>query len=158
MILIELLKRIEFSILCMLWIIHFWSIWKKSLVKYWMFWWSKNINIWDYVYIWDNGSYWGEGWIKISNGTIIWPRVTIRSTNHNYKESEFLPYDKKVIKKPVIIGENCWIWDSVMIAPGTVIWEWSIVWMWSVLSGKYEAHSLIVWNPWKTVKNIRIQL
>lgn len=154
MILLEFYKRIEFSILRLLWFIKFWKIWKNSLIKYGSYWWTSNIIIWDYVYIGDNWAYWGEGWIYIWSWTIIWPKVTIRSRNHNYKNAKYLPYDQEVEDKPVYIGENCWIWDSVMIAPWTVLGEGSIVWMGSVISGKYEPHSLIVWNPWRKIKDL----
>lgn len=152
--LIELYKRVEFSILRLLWIIKFWKIWEKSLIKYWAYWWAANIIVGDYVYIGDNWAYWGEWGINIGSGTIIWPKVTIRSRNHNYKNAKYIPYDEKVEDKPVTIGENCWIWDSVMIAPGTILWEGSIVWMGAVLSWSYEPRSLIVWNPWKKVKDL----
>jgi len=151
---IELIKRLEFTFLLLLRIIKFKHIWKKSLVKYWTYTWSNHIYIWDYVYIWDNALFAGEWWINIWDWSILWPRVTIRSTNHNYKNSSLLPYDSKIIKKQVYIWKNCWIWDNVMISPWTHLWEWCIVWMWSVLSWIYESNCLIIWNPGKIIKEL----
>ncbi len=149
MILLEIYKKIEFFILRKLWYIRFWSIGKWSIIKYWLYGDAKHIDIWEYVYVWENASIWWLWWVTIWSGTIIWPNVTIRSSNHDYKKADFIPYGPWVEKKTVSIGENCWIWDNVNIVPGAQIGEWSIVWMWSVVSWTIENYSIVVWNPAK---------
>lgn len=153
MILVNYYKIFEFWIFRKIWLIKFWSIWNKTIVKYWLFWDAKNINIWNYVYIWENCNLWALWWIDIWDWTIIWPNVIIRSSNHNYKTWDYIPYWPKSELKKVEIWENCWIWDNVLITPGTMIWEWSIIWMGAVVSWNIPKYSIVVWNPWNVIKN-----
>jgi len=152
MILLNLYKRFEFWLLRKIKLIKFWKIWKGCIIKYWLFGNSENIYFWDYIYIWENCNFWWLGWIIIWSWTIIWPNVIIRSSNHNYKIGEYIPYSWKSELKKVFIWENCWIWDSVLITPWTKVWEWSIIWMWSVISWNIPPFSVVVWNPWKVIK------
>lgn len=153
MILLNLYKRFEFWILRKIWLIKFKNVWIWTIIKYWLFWNPENIDFWNYIYIWENSNLWWLWWIKISSWTIIWPNITIRSSNHDYKTWDFLPYWPNIEIKPVFIWENCWIWDWVNITPWTKIWEWCIIWMWSVVSWDIPDFSIVVWNPWKIIKN-----
>jgi len=158
MIVINLYKRLEFWILLKIWLIRFQKLWKNSIVKYGLFWNPERIIIEEYVYIWENCNFWGLGWITIASGTICWPNIIIRSSNHNYKSWDYLPYGPWVESRPVKVWKNCWIWDSVLIAPWTQIWEWVIIWMWSVVSWEIPAYSIEVWNPWKVIKTRDIDI
>jgi len=155
--LLYLYNKIEFWILRKLNLIKFKKVWEKSIIKWWLYWDTYNIEIWNYVYIWENAQFWWFWWIKISDWTIIWPNVIIRSSNHDYKSWDFLPYWPWSEKREVVIWENCWIWDSVLITPWTNIWEWSIIWMWAVVSWKIPDYSIVVWNPWKVIKTRNIE-
>ena len=157
MILINLYKRFEFWFLKKIWLIKFKKIWKKSIVKWWLYWWLHNIEIWKYVYIWENIQCWWLGWLKIWDWTIIWPNVIIRTTNHDYKSWDFIPYWPWIDSREVIIWKNSWIWDNVLITPWTQVWEWCIIWMWAVISWNIEDFSIIVWNPWKVIKKRNIE-
>jgi len=157
MILINLYKRFEFWILIKLWLIKFKKVWRQSIIKWGLYWWTFNIEIWDYVYIWENAQFWWLWWLLIWDWTIIWPNVIIRTTNHDYKTWDFLPYWHWFDSRKVIIWENCWIWDSVLITPWTIIWEWCIIGMWAVVSWEIEPFSIIVGNPWRIVKKRNIK-
>lgn len=158
MILINYYKAFEFWLLRKIWFIKFWKLWEKVVIKYWLFWNPENINIWKYVYIWENCNFWALGWINIWNWTIIWPNVVVRSSNHNYKLSDYIPYSPKAELKEVEIWENCWIWDNVLITPWTKIWEGSIIWMWAVVSWNIPDFSIVVWNPCKIIKTRNIDI
>ncbi|MCK4982504.1 MAG: hypothetical protein KAS17_06250, partial [Victivallaceae bacterium] len=60
-----------------------------------------------------------------------------------------LPYDEKMIKKPVSIGRNVWIGMNVCIAPGTEIGDGCIIGMGAVVSGKVPPLSIIGNQKWR---------
>ncbi len=156
MYLINLYCRLEFYILRKIWFYKFKKEWKSVILKFGLIGGSNNIEIWDYVYIWDNFNLWWEWGLKIWNNTIIWPNVKIRSTNHDFKSWDYLPYWPWIEKKEVNIWENCWIWDSVNIVPWTKIWYWSIIWMWSTIYGNIPPYSIVVNSSMSIIKNRNI--
>lgn len=158
MILLHYYKTFEFWLLRKIWLIRFWKIWLWTHIKYGLFWNPEKIIIWNYVYIWENCNLWWLWGIEILNWTIIWPNVVIRSSNHDYKSWDYIPYWPWSELKMVHIWENCWIWDSVQITPWCQIGEWCIIWMGSVIAGKIEPYSIVVWNPWKVIKMRDIEI
>lgn len=152
MYLFHLYCRLEFWMIRKLWLIKFWSVWERTTIKYGLYWDTNNIDIWSYVYIWENCNLWWLWWIEIWDGTIIASNVIIRSSNHDYKSNDYIPYWPGIDERKVKIWKNCWIWSNVLIAPGVHLWEGSIVWFWAVLSGEYPQCSIIVGNPAKVIK------
>lgn len=158
MILLHYYNLIEFWILRKTWLLRFWNIWEKTIIKYWLYWDAKNIDIWDYCYIWENCHFWAMWGIEIWSWTIIASNVIIRTSNHDYKTWDYIPFWPKNELKKVCIWENCWIWANVLIAPWTQIWEWSIIWFGAVVSWNIPAGSIVVWNPWKVIKMRDMQM
>lgn len=153
MVLLHFYKIFEFWFLRKLGFIKFWLIWKNSIIKYWLFWNSINILIWKYVYIWENCNFWALWWIEIWDWTIIAPNVIIRTSNHDYKSWDYLPFWPWIENKKVFIWKNCWIWANVLIAPWTIINDWCIIWFWTVVSWNIPKCSIVIWNPCKIIKN-----
>jgi acetyltransferase-like isoleucine patch superfamily enzyme len=148
----DLYCKIEFWFLRKLRLKKFKKVWKNTCIKYWFYGDSTSIRIWNDVYIWESCHFWWAWGISIWEWSIIASWVIIRSSNHDYKTWDFIPFWPWIEKREVNIWANCWIWANVLITPGTQIWEWSIVWFWAVLSWKYPPCSIIVWNPWKVIK------
>ena len=113
---------------------------------------KENIEIGDNVYIGGNSSIWGIGGLSIGDNTIIGPRVTIHTSNHNWEHPTMLPYDNRSIMKKVEIGANCWLGDNVMICPGVHIGEGAVVAMGSVVTKDVPPLSLVGGNPAKVIK------
>lgn len=147
------LKKIEWWFIQLLELKKFGNVWKWTKICFWIFSDEGNIYIWDYVYIGEGSIFHAAWWIKIWSWTIIWPNVLIRSSNHPYKNQNYIPYGFWIEKKEVQIWENCWIWEWVIIVPWANIWEWSIIWMWSVVAWNIPPMSIVVWNPWKVIKH-----
>ena len=87
------------------------------------------------------------GGVNIGKYCHIAKGLTIYSHNHNYRSDDYIPYDDRVIMKPVCIGDCVWIGCNVTIAPGTEIGDGCIVSSGSVVFGKIPAHSVIRGNP-----------
>lgn len=90
----------------------------------------------------------GSGNFYIGNNTHIGPFLTVTTDNHNY-EGNAIPYDKTVIKKDVVIEENCWLGVNVTLLPGTKIREGSVIQAGSVVHGEIPPLSIAGGNPAK---------
>ncbi|MGM9834477.1 MAG: acyltransferase [Bacilli bacterium] len=111
--------------------------------------------------------------IKIGNnvgmsGTTIYAREyvsigdnTLIGANAKIIDNDFHPIEidarnkndtDKIGVKPVIIGKNCFIGCNVIILKGTILEDGCVVGAGSVVSGKFEANSVIVGNPGKVVR------
>lgn len=152
MYLLIFLKKIEWRLIQFFKLKKFKSVWVWVEICFWVFSDAGCIDIGDYVYIGEWAIFHAAWWISIWSWTIIWPNVLIRSSNHPYKNQEFIPYGFWIEERKVFIWENCWIWEWVKIIPWTVIWEWSIIWMWAVVGWNIPPMSIVVWNPWKVIK------
>jgi len=152
MYLFDLYCRIEFWLFRKLWIIKFKKEWRGCILQYWLFGGTNKIEIWNYVYIWNNIRAWWEWGLVIWDNTIIWPNVIIRSTNHDFKSYDYLPYGPWIEKKPVTIWKNCWIGDNVNITPGSTIWDFSIIWMWTIVHWNIPDYSIVVGSKLRVIK------
>ena len=50
-------------------------------------------------------------------------------------------------EKPVVIGNDVWIGDSVMILPGSIIGNGVIIGAGAVVRGKIPDYAIVVGNP-----------
>lgn len=83
--------------------------------------------------------------------------LTIFSTNHNYENTEAIPYDKKTIKKPVIIKDFVWCGANVTIVPGVTIGEGVVIGAGSVVTKNVPPYTIIGGNPAKVIKYRNIE-
>ncbi|WP_420320943.1 acyltransferase [Flagellimonas sp.] len=104
------------------------------------------------VYIGPGARLYSKGKIQIEDGVICGPNLTIYTYNHNYFDSKYLPYDEVYKLKPVHIGKNVWIGDSVSVIPGINIGEGSIIGMRSVVVKDIPPFSIVGGNPAKVIR------
>lgn len=76
----------------------------------------------------------------------------IITVNHNYYSGESLPYDATVINRPVSIGDNVWMGDSVIVLPGARIGEGVVIGAGAVVAGAIEDLAVIGGNPARPIK------
>lgn len=88
---------------------------------------GENVHLGDGLYIETKGG------VTIGDHSHISRNVSIYSTNHNY-EGQRLPYDDKLVVKPVHIGKYVWIGRNVNILPGVTIGNGAIIAMGSTIS------------------------
>lgn len=112
----------------------------------------EHLHISDYVYIGPMSTIYAHGKVSIKKGSIIGPKVTIYTANHNFKPgSHAIPYDKKLDMRPVEIDENVWVGGNVILLPGAKLREGVIVGAGSVISKEIPAYSIVVGNPCKII-------
>jgi len=87
---------------------------------------SENTNLGDNTHF--NGMIvWGPGYVEIGDNFHSGPGSEIRTISHNYDEAEAIPYDETWTVEDVIIGNNVWLGQDVMILPGVEIGEGAII-------------------------------
>lgn len=96
--------------------------------------------------------------IIIGNNVLIASRVFITDLNHgDYSihsecDPESIVSERKLSYKPVKIGNNVWIGESVAILPGVNLGDNCIVGANSVVTKSFEKNSIIAGNPAKLIR------
>ena len=92
--------------------------------------------------------------IKIGDNTLIGGNVKILDNDfHPLDANDRLIDDKTKIKaKEITIGKNCFIGVNSIILKGTELGDNCIVGAGAVVSGKFEAGSVIAGNPAKVIR------
>jgi len=78
--------------------------------------------------------------------------LTIFSTNHNYDDASMIPYDSKVIEKPVIIKDFVWCGANVTIVPGVIVGEGVVIGAGSVVTKDVPDYAIVGGNPAVIIK------
>jgi len=87
----------------------------------------------------------------IGSGTIIGPRCTVHTDNHNYNGNS-LPYDSDMIGEDIKIGKNVWIGDNVTLLPGCKIGDGAVIGAGAVIAKEIPNLAIVVGNPAKIIK------
>jgi len=117
----------------------------------------KNISIGNNVRIGAKSMISGQGGITIGNNVSLAPEVLIWSSNHNYLAPEQLPYDREIIKKPVVIEDNVWIGARASIIPGVTVGEGAVIGLGSVVTKDVPKCAIVAGNPARIIKYRDIQ-
>lgn len=114
----------------------------------------ENIILEDNVYIGENTKIYAQGKVVIKSGAILADTVDIRTANHYYdgEDLNYIPFDEKVMIKPVTIDENVWIASHVLILPGVHIGEGAVVAAGSVVTKDIEPYAVAAGNPAHLIK------
>lgn len=91
----------------------------------------------------------GAGKVQIGNNFHSGRECLIISQNHNYDKGNAIPYDDTYIPKDVIIEDNVWIGDRVIILGGSHIEEGAIIQAGSVVVGRIPMGSIAGGHPAK---------
>lgn len=119
---------------------------------------GENVQINDYVHIGAVGS------IIIGDNVLMASKIYISDHNHgSYDElisdhPMSIPMDRKAICKPVIIGDNVWLGESVCVLPGVTIGEGCVVGALSVVTKSIPPYSIAVGSPAKVVKEYDFEI
>lgn len=91
----------------------------------------------------------GSGKVKIGDNFHSGIECMILTSSHNYDKGKSIPYDETVISKDVIIEDNVWIGNRVIILPGVHIGEGAIIQAGSVVTSNIEKYAIAGGHPAK---------
>ncbi len=110
----------------------------------------ENIELGNNVHIGRGAFIQGRGGLYIGDNTHISRNMLLYTVNHDYN-GDRIPYDEKLVKKPVYIGNNVWVGMNVSIAPGTTIGDGCIIGMGTVVHGNIPPLSIVGNSGWKKI-------
>lgn len=96
--------------------------------------------------------------VEIGNNVLIASKCFISDTNHgvykgdNQDPPQTPPNQRNLVSKPVLIGNNVWIGENVVILPGSNIGDGCIIGANSVVCSDIEPNSISVGAPSKVIK------
>lgn len=99
----------------------------------------------------------GSGMVKIGNNFHSGRGCLMISQIHDYDGGDALPYGDTYIAKPILIGDNVWIGDRVIVLGGAKIGEGAIIQAGSVVVGEIPACSIAGGHPAKVFKKRDIE-
>lgn len=114
----------------------------------------ENIYLDDFVHLGERNHLYAQAEIHIGSGTVLADDIIIRTANHYYdgEDLRMLPYDERVICKPVVIGRNVWIGGNVIILPGVTIGDGAVIGAGSVIRKSVPCCAIVIGNPAEIVK------
>jgi lipopolysaccharide O-acetyltransferase len=119
---------------------------------------GEDVQINDYVHIGAVGS------ITIGDNVLMASKIYISDHNHGSYDDLISdnplskPIYRKAICKPVVIGNNVWLGESVCVLPGVTIGEGCVVGALSVVTKSIPPYSIVVGNPAKVVKEFNFEI
>lgn len=93
----------------------------------------------------------GEAKVVIGHNVIIASEYIIMTNSHNYRSTEYLPFDRKYTTRPIRIGDNVWIGMRCIILGGVNIEEGAVVGAGSVVTKSVPKCAIVAGNPAKIV-------
>jgi acetyltransferase-like isoleucine patch superfamily enzyme len=90
-----------------------------------------------------------DGGLEIGDGVMIGPMVYIQTSNHNYDSTDLqaLPYDHRIIRRPIRIDSFAWLGGRVTVTPGVHIGAGAIVGAGSVVTDDVPERGIVAGNP-----------
>lgn len=119
---------------------------------------GKDVQINDYVHIGAVES------ITIGDNVLMASKIYISDHNHGSYDDSIsdhplsIPIHRKAISKPVVIGNNVWLGESVCVLPGVTIGEGCVVGALSVVTKSIPPYSIVVGNPARVVKEFNFEI
>lgn len=119
---------------------------------------GKNVQINDYVHIGAIGS------ITIGDNVLMASKIYISDHNHGSYDDLIsdhpmsIPIGRKAVCKPVVIGDNVWLGESVCVLPGVTIGEGCVIGALSVVTKSIPPYSIAVGSPAQVVKEFDFEI
>ena len=95
----------------------------------------------------------GKGNVTIGDNFHSGIECMIITSIHNYDEGSAIPYDDTVLSRDVVIEDNVWLGNRVIILPGVRIGEGAIIQAGSVVVKDIEKYAIAGGHPAKVFKH-----
>jgi acetyltransferase-like isoleucine patch superfamily enzyme len=104
---------------------------------------GDRVKIGEYCHIWAN-----EG-LSVGNDSLIAAHCTLTTLTH---DPDAALYNKSLISKPIVIGQNVWMGYGVRVLPGINIGDNSIIAAGSVITKNIPNNCLVAGVPAKVIR------
>lgn len=100
--------------------------------------------------------------VVVGDNCLMASKIFISDTNHgdysgdNQSSPKIAPNDRKLVTKPVTVGNNVWIGENVCILPGVTIGDGCIIGANSVVNRDIPDNCIAVGAPAKVVKSFNL--
>lgn len=94
----------------------------------------------------------GSGSVEIGNNFHSGTDCLMITDNHNYDSGISIPYDSSLIAKKIIIEDNVWLGDRVIILGGVTLGEGCIIQAGSVVTKSVPKYAIAGGHPAKVFK------
>lgn len=94
----------------------------------------------------------GLGSVMIGNNFHSGIECMIITSNHDYDTDICIPYGDNVIKKKIIIEDNVWFGNRVLITGNVTIGEGAIIGAGTVVTKNIPKYAIVGGNPAKILK------
>lgn len=98
------------------------------------------------------------GPIQIGNNVIFAQNIVASALNHDYKDVNIPIHEQKIITKPIVIEDDCWIAANAVITAGVTIGKHSVVAAGAVVTKNVSPFSVVVGNPARMIKQYDFDL
>ncbi|MBI6873649.1 acyltransferase [Clostridium aciditolerans] len=93
------------------------------------------------------------GYISIGSNVMIGPRVSFFAENHNFNDTSSTIKSQGVIRKGIIVEDDCWIGSGVIVLDGVTIGRGSIIGAGTIVTKDIPPYSIVVDKREKIVKS-----
>lgn len=94
----------------------------------------------------------GGGKVTIGDNFHSGQECLFITSNHNYDHGKAIPYDNTSINKDIVIEDNVWLGDRVIVLGGATIAEGAIIQAGSVVTGDIPKYAIAGGHPAKVFK------
>ena len=112
---------------------------------------GRNMDIGDNFYS-GKYNYFAGGPIKIGDNVSLANHIIIETTDHLFDDITIPIRQQGIVRKPVIIENDVWIGDGVIILGGISIGKGSIIAAGSVVNKNISPYSVVVGNPCRVIR------
>jgi len=92
------------------------------------------------------------GPVTIGNNVIFAQNIVVSALNHEYSDVNVPIHLQKVVVKPIIVEDDCWIAANSVITSGVTIGKHSVVAGGAVVTKSIPPYSVAAGNPAKIIK------
>jgi acetyltransferase-like isoleucine patch superfamily enzyme len=92
------------------------------------------------------------GPIQIGNNVIFAQNIVASALNHEYRAIDIPIKSQKILTKPIIIEDDCWIAANSVITSGVTVGKHSVIAAGSIVTKNVPPYSVVAGNPAKIIK------